>query len=244
MHDSSVRGFRFAPLRCSALLYLRCVCVCVCVYVCVCVVPVCVPAANCARARWYTLVPFGGTPYAVTTLAEKCPKHRQLGSNKQGDPLSPLLFGLYMDRLEQYMLSVCRDLGARLTESQRVSLLLYADDLVLLAESPEELQRLLNALHSFTVSNHMTVNVSKSACGDPVSVATQFLACGDPQWRGAVMYAGEVLPTVSKFTYLGVDFYASPQAGSRTPTCTNTAGEGDQSYACYETAVSGVRSPQ
>lgn len=119
---------------------------------------------------------------------------------KQGDPLSPLLFGLYMDRLEQYMLSVCRDLGARLTESQRVSLLLYADDLVLLAESPEELQRLLDALHSFTVSNHMTVNVSKSA----------ILACGDPQWRGALTYAGEALPTVPKFTYLGVDFYASP----------------------------------
>ncbi|MFN7881514.1 MAG: reverse transcriptase domain-containing protein, partial [bacterium] len=47
-------------------------------------------------------------------------------------------------------------------------LLLYADDLVLMAHSPEDLQVLLDVLHRFAVANHLTVNTQKSkvlACG-------------------------------------------------------------------------------
>ena len=96
------------------------------------------------------------------------------------------------------MLSACLDVGAALTDTQRVSLLLYADDLVLLTHSASDLQCLLDALHSFSQANHMTENVSKSAV----------LVYGQPGWRGRLLYAGHALPTVDQFTYLGASFHA------------------------------------
>ncbi|MFN7883799.1 MAG: RNA-directed DNA polymerase, partial [bacterium] len=117
---------------------------------------------------------------------------------RQGDPLSPLLFGLYIDRFEQFVLQECPLLGIELTDTQIVSLLLYADDLVLMAQSPEDLQVLLDVLHRFAVANHLTVNTQK----------TKVLACGAPNWRGHVSYGGRALPTVDDFVYLGVRFYS------------------------------------
>jgi hypothetical protein len=54
---------------------------------------------------------------------------------KQGDPLSPLLFGLFIDRIENYMRQCCPNQGVSRDGLSILQLLLYADDLVLLAES-------------------------------------------------------------------------------------------------------------
>ena len=43
-----------------------------------------------------------------------------------------------------------------------VSVLMYADDLVLLAQTDAGLQRDINALHSFCIENNLTVNTGKS----------------------------------------------------------------------------------
>ncbi len=117
---------------------------------------------------------------------------------RQGDPLSPLLFGLYIDRFEQFVLQECPRLGIELTDTQIVSLLLYADDLVLMSHSPEDLQALLDVLHRFALANHLTVNTQKS----------KVLACGAPNWRGQVRYGGHALPTIDSFVYLGVRFFS------------------------------------
>ena len=118
---------------------------------------------------------------------------------KQGDPLSPLLFGLFIDRFERFVVQECPALGIHLTDTQIVSLLLYADDLVLMAHTPADLQTLLDVLHTFSVANHLTVNVKKS----------KVLACGAPEWGGHVLYGGKPLPTEQSFVYLGVRFFAS-----------------------------------
>lgn len=44
---------------------------------------------------------------------------------------------------------------------QLLQVLLYADDLTLLASSPEELQAMLDALHEFSALNSLKVNVAK-----------------------------------------------------------------------------------
>ena len=62
---------------------------------------------------------------------------------KQGDPLSPLLFGLFIDRIEHFFAAeLGQQVGVRVAEAMR-RVLLYADDLVLMADSPEQLQALL-----------------------------------------------------------------------------------------------------
>jgi hypothetical protein len=85
---------------------------------------------------------------------------------KQGDPLSPLLLGVFFDGVEQWLeehACECRVmLGGKL-----LRLLLYADDLVLLASSQEHLQQLLDALSAFCSCYDLEVsksevNVSKS----------------------------------------------------------------------------------
>lgn len=79
-----------------------------------------------------------GTPFASTCGV------------KQGNPLSPLLFGVFIDRLEQWLAARVPECGAKVGQ-QIIRLLLYADDLALIAEKAVHLQQLLKAL-SFVLS--------------------------------------------------------------------------------------------
>jgi hypothetical protein len=117
---------------------------------------------------------------------------------KQGDPLSPLLFGLFIDRME----GIIRDklpaaAGVRLLDVC-LKILLYADDLVLLAESPAELQSMLDLLHSFCGHNALTVNVKKS---EAVVFNRQYCRCRRSM---RVQYNGTDMKVVPSFVYLGM----------------------------------------
>ena len=98
---------------------------------------------------------------AVRVRGELGPEFQADRGVKQGDPLSPLLFGLFIDRIETVFSNLLPQLGIRMG-SMLVQVLLYADDLVLLAESPGELQSMLDLLSNFCVCNSLTVNVKKS----------------------------------------------------------------------------------
>jgi hypothetical protein len=78
---------------------------------------------------------------------------------KQGYLLSPLLFNLFINDLVTLISSF--DIGIDIGD-EKLSILLYADNVVLLAESESDLQALLNALHSWCNVNTMTVNSGKS----------------------------------------------------------------------------------
>ncbi|MCO5612696.1 hypothetical protein L7F22_066965 [Adiantum nelumboides] len=91
---------------------------------------------------------------------------REFGSNmgvKQGCPLSPTLFGLCIDQLEEYMFFIR-------TEEQEgpaigmlvLVLLIYADDLALFAHTIEALQKLVDAIHAFCENTGLSVNVNKT----------------------------------------------------------------------------------
>ena len=80
----------------------------------------------------------------------------------------------------------------------RVPLLLYADDIVLLAESRLELQHMLSVLEAFCSRNELVVNLSKSAA-----------MVLEPRGRDtpvAVCYLGREMPVVQEYRYLGVVF--------------------------------------
>ena len=65
---------------------------------------------------------------------------------KQGCPLSPTLFGLYIDEIAEY-LKEKGGKGAQLRGTQ-IPLLLYADDILLISDSLEEMQNHLNILRT------------------------------------------------------------------------------------------------
>jgi hypothetical protein len=78
---------------------------------------------------------------------------------KQGCPLSPTLFGLYIDKLEEWLNSQGGD-GIHLGKFV-IRLLLYTDDLILIAKSAHGLQEHLCSLVHFCRRVGMQVNISK-----------------------------------------------------------------------------------
>ena len=117
----------------------------------------------------------------------------------QGDVLSPLLFGLYIDRLEPFLTQrLGPNIGAQLA-GRVVRVLLYADDLVLLAHSPDQLQQMLDALAEFCKACMMTVNVKKT---EIVCFNNQHTRARPYTWQ----YMGQIVPIVAEFKYLGILF--------------------------------------
>lgn len=66
---------------------------------------------------------------------------------KQGCPLSPLLFALYMANLDKVLQG--NQLGGLIMEGHKIYCISFADDIVLLAESAEELKDMGKALQRF-----------------------------------------------------------------------------------------------
>ena len=118
---------------------------------------------------------------------------------KQGDPLSPLLFGLFIDELEAFMADKAPGVGVSVAE-RLCQMLLYADDVVLFSESAADLQLQLNALREFADTKHMSVNVDK----------TKIVVC-QPQPRDQFTWVYDGLPveSVLEFKYLGIHLHAS-----------------------------------
>jgi hypothetical protein len=119
---------------------------------------------------------------------------------KQGDPLSPLLFGLYIDRLERFLEQTCPQAGAQIG-ARLVRLLLYADDIVLMASSPQELKDLLAALGAFCNANSMFVNLRKTK-------VVVFNKRYHSSAMGSLQFSinGEPIEEARDYVYLGLEF--------------------------------------
>lgn len=75
--------------------------------------------------------------------------------------MSALLFILYVSDLEMFLRS--RGVrGVSVNNTEEILLLMYADDLVLLAYSKIEMQKILNHLELYCNEKGLTVNVKKS----------------------------------------------------------------------------------
>ncbi len=111
----------------------------------------------------------------------------------QGCPLSPTLFGLFIDHLHEVVATVGGN-GAQLGNIE-LPLLIFADDVVLLAHDPQALQQHLLALEEFCKYSGMKVNLKKTKC---FAVGTK----QEPQ----LLFEGEKVEIVDSYKYLGVHF--------------------------------------
>ena len=80
---------------------------------------------------------------------------------KQGCILSPLLFNIFLADLPEYLSGVACN-PVKLYESNHVSCIMWADDIVLLSESEEGLQSMLDSLSLYTKKNGMQINEKKT----------------------------------------------------------------------------------
>ena len=91
---------------------------------------------------------------------------------RQGDNLSPLLFSLFLNDLHSFLKSsqvnlqmvhsLADDVEENFVMFLKLYLLLYADDAVLLAESPGDLQRSICAMEEYCDLWKLNVNVVKT----------------------------------------------------------------------------------
>ena len=114
---------------------------------------------------------------------------------RQGCNLSPLLFCLFISDLESSLLNN-GVLGVKLV-NLCLPLLLFADDVLLFGNSPEDLQHFLNILSSYCATWNLTVNLSKTKV---MVFYTKNLS------HLSFCYLGSPIEIKSEYKYLGIVF--------------------------------------
>ena len=95
----------------------------------------------------------------VRTSAGENDMFPQSNGVMQGECLSPTLFTAYINEIERLM-NVVDEMGVYLN-GVKVSVIMYADDLVLISKTKHGLQLGMNALYEFCSANTLRVNTNK-----------------------------------------------------------------------------------
>ena len=118
----------------------------------------------------------------------------------QGEQLSPIIFSLFIADMEQFFIDRgCK--GIKLNDLVEILVLFYADDLILLGESPEDLNRKLGILQQYCEENGLKVNIKKTKV---IIFRKGGRLPGDQFY-----YNNEKLEVVSTYVYLGICFSSS-----------------------------------
>ena len=115
---------------------------------------------------------------------------------KQGDPLSPVLFILFINDILD---SLANENDATLAiDEMNLFMLLYADDAVLFSKSAETLQNMLNRLHTYSSIWGLKVNTEKTKI---------MIFEKGPKTYIDIFYNDILLEVVDSFKYLGTMFF-------------------------------------
>ena len=115
----------------------------------------------------------------------------------QGEIMSPFLFSMYINDLEETMFLKGADCIT--VESLKIFLLMYADDIVLFSESADGLQKNLDILKMYCAKWELTVNTKKTK-------VMIFQKHGRISKKHKFIYDGIELEITNAFSYLGIVF--------------------------------------
>ena len=109
------------------------------------------------------------------------------------------MFGIFIDEAEEMIL---QQHTPNISKGElSTPMMLYADDIVFLGKTPDELQQLLDIFSNFCMKKRLVVNLGK----------TQLVVfCGGQEHEQpttSIMYRGQRLEQVDEYRYLGVTFY-------------------------------------
>ena len=181
----------------------------------------------------------------IQSLLESCTVEIQIGADvsepvplligvPQGDVLSPDLFNLYVDDLQDELVSVCRSFGTcPRYGGVDVPCIMYADDQTLLHWDPIVLQAMLQRCQHFATTHLYSYNVRKSAVcfhsdsqevplyldGDPLPVVTETSLLGVKVRDGLVAHKDQL---IDRLAHASRAMFGLDQIGAlRTPFLAN-----------------------
>ena len=127
---------------------------------------------------------------------------------RQGCPLSSLLFNYVNDTI--HILNRASDSPIHLSENDPTNALMYADDLIVLAKSQEELQEKIDKLSSFLQERKLFVNEAKTKC--------MVFNRGNRLCKINLFINGIAIENVKTFKYLGFTLGAKNCSFNHTRT--------------------------
>jgi hypothetical protein len=125
---------------------------------------------------------------------------------RQIENWSPFLFAVFLNDLEQFMEdknitgleSISSELKAQLEIYLNMFALLYADDTVLMSETSDGLQTLLDHFYEYSKLWKLKINIDKTK--------NMFFSTSRTAENVHFLYNEKEIETVSEFNYLGVTF--------------------------------------
>ena len=114
---------------------------------------------------------------------------------KQGCNLSPLLFNLFINDIHNAFDSSCKPVSI---DQQKFSSISFADDIVILSETPEGLQNSLNNIQEYCEKWGLKINCDKTK-------VVEFNKPFRQKRPRAYFMAGEYIEVCKQFCYLGVE---------------------------------------
>ena len=133
----------------------------------------------------------------LSKLSEKIEIHC---GTEQGHPMSPELFKCFINDLSEKLNKIPDNIAVPLLDKAKVSHLLWADDLVLLALDAQSLQHMLNILHTYCIEWGLSVNLDKTAVM-VFNKASRLLKDSH-----GLTYGNNPIPSVREYCYLGIAF--------------------------------------
>lgn len=117
---------------------------------------------------------------------------------KQGCPASPLLFSLFFDRVASAIQTAAANFSPTSNHffsflTLQLLILLFADDVALIARSLNGLATIYRAFKDFCNNNHLTINPTK----------TKAMVARDDTVGTTITLEGDTFDRVPTFTYLG-----------------------------------------
>ena len=136
-----------------------------------------------------------GTTSCVMLNNEDCADwFENMSGVRQGDPLSPTLFSLFINDLARQLKSEGPVLQVGNT---KINILLYAEDMVLFAENEENLQYLLGIMNDWCFKWRLKVNKNKTKI-------IHFRTVRKAPTNVVFKYGNDDLEVVSRYKYLGI----------------------------------------